>query len=178
MAAVTVMLSPIANRTFVTSSGTVYVADSNGLIVSSTMTAQDVTDLKSAGCYQLTPPPTDQIGTLIGANFNVTTDQAINLTINVKYRPKRIIVLNTSVPGMSTAAGGIYTAASKGGSQIVASTQIYTGLTNALTALELTLNLPNLVLVAGTPLFLSLTTPQGAPATADIYVRGDTYPQS
>jgi hypothetical protein len=31
------------------------------------------------------------------------------------------------------------------------------------------------VLPAGTPIYLSLTTAQGAPATADVYVYGDVY---
>jgi hypothetical protein len=171
----TVILSPIANRTFVTTTGAVYIADSNGLIVSTTITSQEVTDLKAAGCSVLTPPPTDLIGYIKSANFNATADQAVNLLINAKYRIRRITALNTSVNGMSTAVGGVYTAAAKGGSAIVANTQAYTGLTNALTALDLTLALPNLVLAAGTPLYLSLTTAQGAPATADIAVYGDTF---
>jgi hypothetical protein len=76
---------------------------------------------------------------------------------------------------MSTAVGGVYTAASKGGSALVANTQAYTGLTNALTALDLTLALPNLILAAGTPLYLSLTTAQGAAATVDLAVFGQVF---
>lgn len=171
----TLMLSPIPLQRFTTSAGVVYNADQYGVIVN-VATAQDVTDLVSAGCARLNPPPTDLLFSKTGANFNSTADQILTPTFNGKVRVKRIVVLNTSVNGMSTAVGGVYTAASKGGSAIVANTQIYTGLTNALTALELTLALPNLVLAAGTSLYFSLTTPQGATATADIYCYGDVYP--
>jgi hypothetical protein len=173
--AATVILSPIANRTFVTSTGAVYIADNYGLIVSTTISKQETDDLKAAGCSVLTPPPTDLIGTLKSANFNSAADQAVNLLINAKYRVTKITALNTSVNGMSTAVGGVYTAASKGGSALVANTQAYTGLTNALTALDLTLALPNLILAAGTPLYLSLTTAQGAAATVDLAVFGQVF---
>ncbi len=172
------MLSSIPNRSFTVSSGNVYVADQYG-VIQNVQTPNDQQDLISAGCAVLTPPPTDLLGSLLGANFNVTTDQKITfpLASNSKYRIRRITACNTTVNGMSTAVGGLYTAASKGGSAIVANTQVYTGLTNALTALDLTLALPNLILPAGTPLFFSLTTPQGAAALADLYVYGDVYAQ-
>ncbi len=172
------MLSPVAAKTFVVSSGNVYVADQYG-VIQNVNTAQDVLDLQDAGCAVLTPPPTDLLGSLLLANFNTVNDQIITfpLASNIKFRVRRIVACNTTVNGMSTAAGGFYTAASKGGSAIVAAGQVYTGLTNPLTALEPTIALPNLILPAGTPLYLSLTTPQGATAKADIYVYGDTYPQ-
>lgn len=169
-----IMLAPAPNRSYVCSSGNVYASDQFAIITGVSLAA-DVTSLIAAGCALLTPPPTDLLGKLLSANFNTTADQLIPLGINVKYRVKRIVVLNTSVNGMNTAAGGLYTAAAKAGSAIVAAGQVYTGLTNALTALELTLALPTLVLAAATPLYLSLTTAQGAAATADIYVYGDTY---
>lgn len=173
--AATVLLAPVASRDFVVSSGAVYSSDKNALIVSDTVTSGDVADLKAAGCNVLTPPPTDLIAYLKSANFDITTDQAFNVLTNAKYRVTKIVGLNTSVPGMNTAVGGIYTAASKGGSALVANSQVYTGLTNALTALDLTLALPNLVLVAGTPLYFALTTPQGAAATADLAVYGQVF---
>jgi hypothetical protein len=173
-----IMLSSVPNKTYVVSSQNVYVADQYG-IITNVQSPNDQQDLINAGCAVLTPPPTDLLGSLIQANFNVTTDQPITFPLagNIKYRIRRITVLNTTVNGMSTAVGGFYTAAAKGGSAIVANTQVYTGLTNAATALDLTLALPNLILPAGTPLIFSLTTPQGAPAQADIYVYGDTYAQ-
>ncbi len=172
----TMMLSPVANKTFVVSSGNVYVADIYG-VIQNVGTPQDVQDLKNAGCAQLTPPPTDLLGILLAANFNSTGDQIITfpLASNLKYRVRRITTCNTTVNGMSTAAGGFYTAPAKGGSAIVAAGQVYTGLTNPLTALDLTIALPNIILPAGTPLYFSLTTPQGAAAHADHYVYGDVY---
>lgn len=170
------MLSVIPARTFVVSSGNVYVADQFG-VIQNVSTSADQQDLIDAGCAVLTPTPTNLLGKLLQADFNVVTDQPITfpLASNVKYRITKITVLNTTVNGMGTAAGGLYTGAGKTGSAIVAAGQVYTGLTNPLTALNLTLALPNLVLAAGTLLYFSLTTPQGAAAKADIYVYGDTY---
>jgi hypothetical protein len=113
------------------------------------------------------------LGKLIGANFNVTTDQAIVLTPNCV--PMEFLVTNASI-SLTTAAGGIYTAAAKGGVAIVAATQVYSNLTIATRAVLLTIaQLMNAVAgTAATPaqIFFSLTTGQGAAATADIYVFG------
>lgn len=173
-----VVLSPIPYKSFTVSSGNVYVADQYGLIPN-VQSIADQNDLVSAGCSVLSPSPTNLLGYLIGANFNATTDQRIvNLNTAYKFRIRRITVQNASVAGMSTAAGGFYTGAGKTGSTIVAATQVYTGLTDALTADDLTLAAPNLILPAGTPLYFSLTTPQGAAATADIGIYGDAIPSS
>jgi len=168
------MLAPAANATYVTTSGQAYLSNGHA-VINNIQTMQDQTDLIAAGCAILSPPPTDLLFTLRSANFNVTSDQILTPTFNGKFRVKRIVVINTSLNGMSTAVGGFYTEASKGGSAIVAAGQVYTGLTNALTALELTLALPSVAFVAGTPLYFSLTTAQGAAATADLYVYGDVY---
>lgn len=121
--------------------------------------------------------PTNLLGRLLSANFNSTSDQAIALfnPLNQRFRVTKITVENTSVDGMSTAVGGIYNATSKGGTALVAASQAYTGLTNANTALDLTLAVPNAIQTGTTNLYLSLTTAQGAAATADIYVFGDIY---
>jgi hypothetical protein len=166
--------SPLPSQRFTTSAQNVYLSDSVG-IIRNVLTLADLRDLVAMGCASLQPSLGDLLFTLSGANFNTTADQQFTPNFNGKCRLKRIVALNTSVNGMSTAAGGVYTAASKGGSAIVAAGQVYTGLTNALTALELTIALPNLVLAAGTPLILSLTTPQGGTATADLYGFGDLY---
>jgi hypothetical protein len=169
------ILQGIPNRTYVAASAVTYIADGNGIIPNVPATA-DVTSLVQAGCVILTPSRSNLLGTLVGANFNVTTDQQILLIgLAGRWRITRISVTNTSLAGMSTAAGGLYTAVSKGGTAIVAAAQVYTGLTNASTSLDLTLAVPNLNFVSSTPLYLSLTTPQGVAATADIYVFGDTF---
>ncbi len=110
---------------------------------------------------------------LIGANMNVTTDQAFVpylWTPGASFLIERIRVVNASV-SLSTAAGGIYTAASKGGNAIVASGQAYSTLTGATIGLDLTVAAVGNGLQTATPI-LSLTTGQGAAATADFYVYG------
>jgi hypothetical protein len=152
-----------------------YIADGNG-IIPNVPTAADVASLVQAGCVILTPSRSNLLGSLIGANFNVTTDQQVLLIgLAGRWRITRISVTDTSVAGMATAAGGFYTAVSKGGTAIVAAAQVYTGLINTSTSLDLTLAVPNLNFVSSTPLYFSLTTPQGVAATADIYVFGDTF---
>jgi hypothetical protein len=75
---------------------------------------------------------------------------------------------------MARTAGGVYTAAAKGGTAIVAAAQLYVALTAAAKFLDLTL-----AAILGTDvrteslLYLSLTTGQGVAATADIYIYGD-----
>lgn len=169
----TLMLSPLAGKVFCTSGGVVYTADQFG-VITQVDTPQDVTDLVSSGCAVLSPPPTDLLFKLIGANFNITTDQQLVPTFNGKFRVKRFVVANAST-SLTTAAGGIYPAASKGGTAQVASGQVYSALTTALKALELTLNNASAVLAAATPLYFALTTPQGGAATGDIYAYGDVY---
>ena len=117
------------------------------------------------------------LGTLIAANFNSTSDQQITIFSNPsKYIIRRIVVTNAST-SLTTAAGGIYTATSKGGTAVVAAAQAYTTLTGATLFLDLTLNTSgsaNITVKSSIPnLYLSLTTAQGAAATADVYIYGD-----
>lgn len=183
MSIVCVMQAPQASASYSCTSGQVYLSDQYNLI-KPILSQADQTDLINQGCSILLPQTTGLLFKLLGANFNVggagvTGDQLMTAQLNAqfsKYRITKITVLNTSVNGMSTAAGGFYTAAGKTGTTIVLASQVYTGLTNASTALDLTLNAPNAILAANTPLYFSLSTPQGATATADIYVRGETFP--
>lgn len=133
--------------------------------------------LATVGAAVWVPIAVNLIGKLIGANFNITTDQAFTMFVPAaaKFRVTKITALNTSVAGMSTAAGGIYPATAKGGTALVAAGQAYTGLTNAATALDLTLATAAAVQAAAVKLYLSLTTGQGAAATADLYAYGDVY---
>jgi hypothetical protein len=119
------------------------------------------------------------LGRIIGANMNVTTDQPFIMTswaaLN-KCRITKVTCKNASV-SLTTAAGGIYSAASKGGTALVASGQVYSNLTAATLALDLTIaSTPGLtVQAAGYAPILSLTTGQGTAATADFYLFGDIY---
>lgn len=117
-------------------------------------------------------PASDLCGVLKAANFNVTTDQAITITPpSTTYTLSQYRVSAPSV-SMTTAAGGVYTAASKGGLAIVPAATAYTGLTTSAvnTAGYTTTVTPLLAATNVTTLYLSLTTAQGAPATADVYI--------
>ena len=79
------------------------------------------------------------IGKLIGANMNVTTDNTIPITAQAgSFIFDRIIVTNPSI-SLTTAVGGVYTAASKGGTALVANSQVYSALTAAAKFVSLTL---------------------------------------
>lgn len=116
-------------------------------------------------------------GKLIGANFNSTADQAIPIASpHPKYRLAQIVVANASI-SLTTAQGGLYSAASKGGTTLVANTQAYITLTGAAVNSAGSVMLPTVVAAPGNTtlwdigtIYFSLTTPQGAPATADIYI--------
>jgi hypothetical protein len=81
------------------------------------------------------------LGRILGANMNVTTDQPFVMTnyaaLNT-FRITKITAKNASI-SLTTAAGGIYPAVSKGGTAIVAAGQVYTSLSAATIALDLTL---------------------------------------
>jgi len=114
---------------------------------------------------------------LVAANFNVTTDQQfvpVGGVVPNNYFITRIrAALNpaSTTTNLTTAAGGIYTAASKGGSAIVASGQAYTTLASLATGLDLTIAAAGAQPLTTTP-YLSLTTGQGAAATVDLYILG------
>ena len=116
------------------------------------------------------------LGQLIGANMNSTADQQIVIfSAPAKYIIRRIVATNASI-SLSTAAGGVYPAVSKGGTAIVAAGQAYSGLTASGKFIDLTIasgyTSGGDVLTVGS-IYLSLTTAQGTAATADIYVFGD-----
>jgi hypothetical protein len=115
---------------------------------------------------------------LISANMNTTNDQQIAIPNNIsKFQLTRIIVTNANI-SLTTAVGGFYTTVSKGGTSIVANTQVYSALTDSTKLINPTLTsygggtafTPNILTVNS--IYLSLTTAQGAPCTADIYLCG------
>ena len=109
---------------------------------------------------------------LIGANMNVTTDQAFTLiggAVPANYFITRIRAVNASL-SLTTAAGGVYDTASKGGTTLVAAAQVYSALTAATLGLDLTLTAYGNGFRAGVTPILSLTTGQGAAATCDFYI--------
>lgn len=111
---------------------------------------------------------------LIGANMNVTTDQALTkIGTFTNYLIMNIRAQNAST-SLTTAQGQMYSAISKGGDAMFANgaTTAYTALTGA--TLGQSIN-PSAVAFGGradTNLYLSLTIAQGGAATADFYVFG------
>lgn|GEM_PF-2310304 len=129
----------------------------------------DVTDIQNASG---TIPPRAAIGKLSGANLALTSDQVIPIN-HLTYGYDLVRIVATNVVGTPVAAqGGIYTAASKGGTAIVAATQLFTGLTSGTVILDLTLAVTNQIRSEDN-LYLSLTTPNGTACTADFYVYAD-----
>ena len=116
------------------------------------------------------------LGKLASANMNATTDQAITITIPgaaTKYQVTGVLITNAST-SLTTAQGTIYSAASKGGTVLYgSSTTAYTALTSATVTQQPTISIA--ISLTGN-VFLSLTTPQGGAATADVYVYGIPLP--
>lgn len=122
-------------------------------------------------------PARIQCGKLLAANFNSTADQAIPVSVpSATYIVDNITVSNPSI-SLDTAQGGFYSAASKGGVAIVANSQAYSTLTtntadttgNAMAATIATAGSTTAFGKAtARTIYLSLTTAQGAAATADV----------
>lgn len=125
---------------------------------------------------------TNVLATLLSADANSTADQAIQLPNTITaFSITGIVITNASL-SLTTAVGGFYPTTSKGGTAIVANTQVYSSLTTAAKLLNATLaaggnttrytsgNVDN---ISGyLTIYLSLTTPQGVAGTFDIYLLG------
>jgi hypothetical protein len=109
-----------------------------------------------------------EIGKLLSANMNTTADQAITINTSTPVRITKIVVTNGST-SLTLAAGGFYTAASKGGNAIVAAAQVYSGITGSGISV-----LPTIAkeYVSVSTIYFALTVAQGLAATSDIYVFG------
>lgn len=109
---------------------------------------------------------------LIGANMNSTADQAFSKVGSfTSYLVFSIRCANASI-SLTTAVGGLYDTASKGGTALVANSQAYSTLTSSSLGFALGSTTYGVGVRSGASLFLSLTTPQGSAATADFYVLG------
>ena len=143
-----------------------------------TAAARALLDDASAAAQRVTLgvllPKAGLLASLISANFNSTADQAITLHTGIsKYIIRRIVVTNASL-SLTTAAGGVYGAAAKSAPIIVAAAQTYATLTAAAKFKDLTLEaVVGTDILTATTLYLSLTTAQGAAATADVFIFGD-----
>jgi hypothetical protein len=104
-------------------------------------------------------------------DMNSTADQALTLELPdgfTRYRLLNIIV--TGNAAASLAVGGVYTDASKGGTAVVANTQVYTSITGANTNQNLTISTAGAQVMTDLSLFFSLTTAHGTAATAELMI--------
>lgn len=155
-----------------------YSADLDGIVTG--VSANDVDALIKGGCQPVGTAGYTLLGRIIGANMNVTTDQAVPaaqwfVPATAYWSPGVMIGKDCSV-SLTTAAGAAYDTASKGGNRIYGSgtTQAFTGCTGAGTGTgQITAALSGaLYEPSSTVPILSLTTAQGAAATANIYFYG------
>lgn len=122
------------------------------------------------------------LGTLLGANLNSTVDQPIALTNTGSiFMVTDVVFTNASVNVTTATQGGIFTAASRGGTTVASTKPAFTEYlqnlttsTKAITFLTTTLGMwtgatPQTV---GNNLFFNLLTPQGSGCTVDIRIYG------
>lgn len=115
---------------------------------------------------------------LSGADFNSVQDQPLIVPNTITAFQLTGLLITNATQSISVATGGFYTGASKGGSVIVSSAQVYSTLTGANLLLNATLTaFANTARFSGSNLtsgqiFFSLTTPQGFACFADIYALG------
>lgn len=121
---------------------------------------------------------------LLSADFNSILDQPLQIPkVITAFQITGIIITNASL-SLTTAAGGFYPTTAKGGTAIVANSQVYSSLSAATKLLSATLvsgvasatrySSANCDNVDGyLTIYLSLTTAQGVSATADVFVLGN-----
>ncbi len=169
--------SPLQIITTVYPTGTTYTADAAGVVTN--VDPRDVNSLHQSGCVQL-GLQSGLCGELLNVNMNVTTDQPLNWFVpaSQNYQLLKILAKNVSRSYQSgSAAGGIYTAAAKGGTAVVANSQAYTALhataaTNTLT-LTLVSGVGDTTTYSNSPLVFSLTTADGTAGTLDLFAYCD-----
>lgn len=113
------------------------------------------------------------LGSLRGANFNTTADQAIAIRSAItKFAVSGITVTNCTGT-MTLAVGGFYPTTSKGGTALVAAGQAYSALSGITILLPATLAATTLTTAyTVTNIYLSLTVATGSAATCDVYIIG------
>lgn len=162
-------------------SGTTYTADTAGIVTG--VANNDLVAMSAAGCVQV-GTTSGLVGRLLKVNMNLagagTTaeDQQIPLFLSTAQyvRYTKITARNCS-GSVTTAAGGIYTAASQGGTAVVAAGQVYSANTGATLSLDLTIATTAGKTAFGgataPTLFVNLSTAQGTAMTCDVFVFGD-----
>jgi hypothetical protein len=124
---------------------------------------------------QAYPLPTQNSEQLLflgrGLNFQLNTDQALSKQFSgTNYLVTRVVAARKTGGASVTCAGGVYSAASKGGSAVVAATQSWVTLASGI-LVNAAIEAITAILSSGT-MYLSLTTGSTAAATADVFVYG------
>ena len=104
-----------------------------------------------------------------GVNVNATGDQAVLPIINsINYSVSNVVFTNAST-SLTTAAAGLFTAPSAGGTGVVANAAL-SALTGSTVVSQRTV--ASTATLSGQNLYLNVGTAQGAAATMDVYVYG------
>ena len=108
------------------------------------------------------------LGYAQGVNVNATGDTVLPIINSSTYSVKFVVVTNASI-SLTTAAAGLFTAPSAGGTGIVANAAL-SACTGPTVVSERTV--ASTATQAGQNLYFNVATAQGAAATADVYVYG------
>jgi hypothetical protein len=109
------------------------------------------------------------LGVAVGVNVNATGDQAvIQINNSTSYSVSNVIFTDASI-SLTTAAAGLFTAPSAGGTGIVANAAL-SALTGATVVSQRTV--ASTAIQSGQKLYLNVGTAQGAAATMDVFVYG------
>lgn len=108
------------------------------------------------------------LATATGVNANAVGDTVLQLIDSSSYSVKFVVFTNASI-SLTTAAAGVFTAPSAGGTGIVANAAL-SALTGPTVVSERTV--ASTAAQTGQNLYLNVGTAQGAAATFDVYVYG------
>lgn len=154
-----------------------------GVLQSGSITPGHLAVWTTTGVIQDGGPATNTVlASLRSADFNSTSDQPILLPQKITAFQITGIIITNSAVSLTTAVGGFYPVVSKGGSPLVSAAQAYSALSSLAALMQATLtsfaqqsrlSAANLTVLSGQlAIYLSLTTPQGINAIADIYLLG------
>lgn len=119
------------------------------------------------------PQAMQKLFELRNADMAIDTDQQFSkLFGGTKYMITHVVALRVSGAFNTACAGGIYSAATKGGSALVAAAQSWAGLTGANKSVNATVAAVNGTDVHTTTPYLSLSTANGAALVADLHIYG------
>lgn len=126
----------------------------------------------------LSPVGAGAIAKITGADMALTTDQLFTWLVPqpAKFLPRRIVAVRVTGAFNTACAGGIYPAAAKAGTAIVAAGQSWAALTGANTLVDATVvAAATLGVLTTNTVYLALTTGNGIALTADVYLFGDVF---